>query len=62
MSQAGRCALCGEPLDYESGWHDHHLVYRMDGGSDALSNRVLLHPVCHIRVHTLGLQVAKPAR
>ncbi|WP_336580132.1 group II intron reverse transcriptase/maturase [Alcaligenes sp. CHO6] len=62
MSQAGRCALCGEPLDYESGWHDHHLVYRMDGGSDALSNRVLLHPVCHIKVHTLGLQVAKPAR
>ena len=62
VSQAGRCALCGEPLDYESGWHDHHLVYRMDGGSDALSNRVLLHPVCHIRVHTLGLQVAKPAR
>ncbi|MCR4146481.1 HNH endonuclease signature motif containing protein, partial [Alcaligenes faecalis] len=62
VSQAGRCALCGEPLDYESGWHDHHLVRRVDGGSEALSNRVLLHSVCHVQLHALGLQVAKPAR
>lgn len=39
---------------------DHHIVYRQLGGSDALSNRVLLHPICHRRVHALGLKVIKP--
>lgn len=61
-SQDGRCALCTEPLSKQSGWHDHHIVYRSMGGSDALANRVLLHPVCHARLHALGLKVAKPAR
>jgi len=60
MSQSGRCALCGEPLDPMTGWHDHHIVRKVDGGSDLLSNRVLLHPVCHTRLHALGLTVAKP--
>lgn len=60
MSQSGRCALCGEPLDPAGGWHDHHIVRKVDGGSDLLSNRVLLHPVCHTRLHVLGLTVAKP--
>ena len=62
ISQNGRCALCTEPLDAQGGWHDHHIVYKVVGGSDALSNRVLLHPVCHVRLHALGLTVAKPAR
>lgn len=45
ISQDGRCALCTELLDHEGGWHDHHIVYKVNGGSDAMSNRVLLHPV-----------------
>lgn len=61
ISQNGRCALCAEPLEQEERWHDHHIVYKVAGGSDNLSNRVLLHPVCHRRLHALGLQVAKPA-
>jgi RNA-directed DNA polymerase len=61
LSQHGQCALCGGVLTEESGWHDHHLVPRVAGGSDALSNRVLLHPVCHVQLHTLGLTVVKPA-
>ena len=60
LSQHGNCALCGGVLSEEGGWHDHHLVPRVAGGSDALSNRVLLHPVCHVRVHVTGLQVVKP--
>lgn len=62
VSQGGCCALCALPLTDDSGWHDHHLVRRVDGGPDTLSNRVLLHPVCHARVHALGLTVTKPAR
>jgi RNA-directed DNA polymerase len=61
LSQRGNCALCGGALTDETGWHDHHLIPRVAGGSDALSNRVLLHPVCHVQLHANGLSVAKPA-
>lgn len=61
MEQRGLCALCGYEMDMETGWHDHHIVYRVAGGSDALGNRVLLHPNCHSQLHRLGLQVVKPA-
>lgn len=61
MSQDGRCALCDGVLTDETGSHNHHLVYRMHGGTDALSNRVLLHPHCHQQVHACGLTVTKPA-
>ncbi|HYK51467.1 MAG TPA: group II intron reverse transcriptase/maturase [Terriglobales bacterium] len=60
VDQQGKCALCGNTMDIDTGWHDHHIDYRVNGGSDALGNRVLLHPVCHHRVHQLGLTVVKP--
>jgi len=60
MSQSGLCAHCNCALTEETGWHDHHLEYRMHGGSDALSNRVLLHPDCHRQVHAGSLEVTKP--
>ncbi|MFM0303458.1 group II intron reverse transcriptase/maturase [Paraburkholderia sediminicola] len=61
MSQGGLCAHCGCALTDETGWHDHHLEYRMNGGTDALFNRVLLHPHCHQQVHAARLVVTKPA-
>lgn len=60
LDQLGLCALCGTPIDTHDDCHDHHIVYRQYGGSDALSNRVLLHRVCHMRAHALGLEVTKP--
>jgi RNA-directed DNA polymerase len=60
-SQGGNCAHCDQALEFDSGWHDHHLVYKVHGGSDSLSNRVLLHPNCHRQVHANGLNVTKPA-
>jgi RNA-directed DNA polymerase len=59
--QAGKCVLCGAAITRETGWHDHHIVRRVDGGSDLLSNRVLLHPVCHAQVHATDVTVVKPA-
>ncbi|CAD6556688.1 group II intron reverse transcriptase/maturase [Paraburkholderia sabiae] len=61
-SQSGICAHCGGALTDETSWHDHHLVYRMHGGSNALSNRVLLHPDCHRQVHARNIAVTKPVR
>ena len=60
--QGGLCVLCGCRITRETGWHDHHLIHRVRGGTDALANRVLLHPVCHTRVHQLDLKVVKPPR
>ncbi len=61
IDQAGKCAHCEQLIDMAAeGWDDHHLIPRQFGGSDALSNRVLLHPICHRRVHALGLKVLKP--
>ncbi len=61
IDQSGKCAHCSQLIEVDTeGWHDHHIVPRALGGSDALSNRVLLHPICHRRIHALGLEVAKP--
>ena len=59
-NQAGRCPVCKSPITKETGWHDHHLQHKVHGGSHALSNRVLLHPNCHVQVHRLRLSVEKP--
>ncbi|OWK39553.1 hypothetical protein PSOLE_39490 [Pseudomonas oleovorans subsp. oleovorans] len=34
--QKGLCALCGQAVSKETGWHDHHVIRRVDGGSDTL--------------------------
>lgn len=61
LDQSGKCAHCEQEIDIaDEAMDDHHIVYRQLGGSNALSNRVLLHPVCHRRVHALGLKVIKP--
>ena len=61
FDQGGKCALCEQEIDIaDENMDDHHIVHVQHGGSDALSNRVLLHPICHRRVHALGLQVIKP--
>ncbi|MDC5320353.1 HNH endonuclease, partial [Acinetobacter baumannii] len=59
--QKGICMLCQQALTEETGWDDHHIIYRMNGGDDTLSNRVLLHPNCHRELHARHLSVFKPA-
>ncbi|WP_053191491.1 group II intron reverse transcriptase/maturase [Pseudomonas corrugata] len=61
QDQKGQCQLCKLPITKETGWHDHHILYRTNGGGDSLNNRVLLHPLCHHRLHARGLTVNKPA-
>jgi RNA-directed DNA polymerase len=50
--QQGICPVCGERITKETGWHNHHIHWRVYGGSDDLDNRVLLHPNCHRQVHS----------
>jgi RNA-directed DNA polymerase len=58
--QNGLCPVCGEKITKLTGWHNHHLVYRVMGGPDSAENRVLLHPECHRSVHSRKLFVEKP--
>ncbi|MEJ1343684.1 MAG: group II intron reverse transcriptase/maturase [Candidatus Sedimenticola sp. (ex Thyasira tokunagai)] len=62
QQQRGRCIHCHHPITRESGWRDHHLLPRIQGGKSTTSNRVLLHPECHDQVHHLGFSSAsRPA-
>lgn len=52
-------AVCHQCITQVTGWHSHHIVWRVHGGSDRAENRVLLHPHCHEQVHSQGLIVVK---
>ncbi len=58
--QDGHCPVCHQPITPQTGWHLHHVLWRVRGGSDRTDNQVLLHPNCHRQVHRQGLTVVKP--
>lgn len=58
--QKGKCPVCNQPITKETGWHNHHLTWRVHGGADRSDNRVLVHPECHKQVHSQSLSVSKP--
>jgi RNA-directed DNA polymerase len=60
MDQEERCPVCSERITATTGWHVHHIVRRVDGGSSNVSNLVMVHPYCHRQVHARGLIVEKP--
>jgi len=45
--QNGNCQSCGEAITSQTRWTLQHIVPRVLGGSDTLSNRVLVHENCH---------------
>ena len=59
--QNGICPICNQSIDLEQGFNVHHIEPRVMGGSDRLSNLLLLHPNCHRQVHVMRLKVVKPA-
>jgi len=60
QQQHGLCPICHQKITKQTGWHSHHLVWRVHGGQDGTDNRVLLHPNCHRQVHSQRLAVTKP--
>ena len=60
QEQNGICPLCNQKITKLTGWHNHHIVWRVNGGSDKTGNRMLLHPNCHRQVHSQMLEVVKP--
>ena len=58
--QGGRCPHCGDAITPVTGWHDHHKMSQLRGGTDAVDNHVLLHPNCHMYVHHAWVSLCKP--
>jgi RNA-directed DNA polymerase len=59
--QNGLCPVCNQRITKLTGWHSHHIMWRVYGGDDRTENRVLLHPNCHRQVHSRqDLAVVKP--
>ena len=48
----GRCQLCWEPFAFDDIIDAHHRVKRSLGGSDAMTNLVILHRGCHFTAHS----------
>jgi RNA-directed DNA polymerase len=63
QGQNGICPVCDEKITKLTGWHNHHIVWRVDGGQDGIENRVLIHPNCHRQVHSRNdFTVVKPGQ
>jgi RNA-directed DNA polymerase len=59
-SQNGTCPICQQKITETTGWARHHIIWRSHGGGDTLDNLVLLHPTCHMQVHSQKVSVVKP--
>lgn len=59
-SQQGICPVCQQKITETTGWARHHIIWRSHGGDDTLDNLVLLHPNCHMQVHSQKVSVVKP--
>jgi RNA-directed DNA polymerase len=58
--QEGKCPVCDQKITKESGWSLYHIHPRVYGGTDSMSNLLILHPYCRERVRYQKLSVTKP--
>jgi RNA-directed DNA polymerase len=59
--QKGICPICQQSITAENGWHVHHIMPKAKGGTDEISNLVLLHPNCHRQYHVNTNTLTQPA-
>ncbi len=50
--RAEGASVAAKPSLGKLGWHSHHVIPKVLGGSDGVMNRQLLHPVCHRQLHS----------
>ncbi|RQZ80751.1 HNH endonuclease [Burkholderia cenocepacia] len=60
LDQGRSCPICNQLITKTNGWRLHHLVRKVDGGRDSISNLVMLHPGCQQIARTRGFSVVKP--
>ncbi|MFA0694313.1 group II intron reverse transcriptase/maturase [Vibrio sp. 10N.222.49.C9] len=49
--QGFQCAVCHRQFASEDEWDVHHIIRRVDGGSDNSENLMMLHINCHRQLH-----------
>ena len=59
-SQGKKCPVCKQGFSKEIGWHLHHILEKTKGGTDKISNLVMVHPNCHRQIHCGSIYVVKP--
>jgi RNA-directed DNA polymerase len=57
--QGGNCPVCNAKITKQTRWHVHHVVRKVDGGTDRLTNLQLLHPTCHRQHHSRASETGK---
>ncbi|WP_047049184.1 group II intron reverse transcriptase/maturase [Vibrio mexicanus] len=45
------CPVCRQQFNSEDDWDIHHIIRRVDGGTDKVSNLVMVHLNCHRQIH-----------
>lgn len=55
--QQGLCPVCKGEITIETGWQNHHRIWKVQNGKDTSENRVLLHQTCHMQIHYGGVKV-----
>ncbi len=61
IKQEGLCPECSGKITKATGWHVHHKVWRTLGGSNRVSNLILLHPTCHVQLHARARSTRLPS-
>jgi len=51
LSQGCHCPICHQKLTDTMQWRLHYINRKVDGGSDTLSNLILMHYDCHRKIH-----------
>ncbi|MGO2281958.1 MULTISPECIES: group II intron reverse transcriptase/maturase [Vibrio] len=51
-SQDYKCTVCKQEFTSEDEWDVHHIIRRVDGGNDNISNLMMLHVNCHRQIHS----------
>ncbi|NOQ76152.1 MAG: hypothetical protein GQ574_29400 [Crocinitomix sp.] len=49
--QNGICPVCKQNFSDAKQWDLHHIIRKVDGGTNTLNNLLLLHPNCHRQIH-----------
>ncbi|HEX3639996.1 MAG TPA: group II intron reverse transcriptase/maturase [Ktedonobacteraceae bacterium] len=55
--QKGLCPMCNQKITTITGWHSHHVIWQSKGGTNRTENLMLLHPNCHMQLHSQSLSV-----
>jgi RNA-directed DNA polymerase len=61
LNQEGKCPQCQQSLKDDDVWNIHHIRPKHTGGSDTVSNLMILHANCHRQVHASDIHVVLPA-